>query len=845
MTNQILFFQTQIEAFKYADENSYDLIICCKNGNGFKFSAIPHTMYKKLCLSLKKSNDIENINTMIREGQRDKMRLDIEIYLTDSKNIKKAEKIINNLINDLNDYTNKELEYIESDNSREYNKEQFTYKYSKHLIFNCYFETITHQKIFWTNFLNEYDEYKKIANNKLHFNFDMSVYNKNSQWNESKRSSDSSLYDRCPTIIDTDEFELIEVELNNIKEVPIKQLQIEETMDEDEEKEEEEDNKKTVRNTIKPSKAEKLEIMELSKLFSMDRLDNYNSWKDLIFCLSCISYTPQMEKIAIEISKLSPKSKSPTFKQDFNKLWNNADGKSFSMGSLYYWAKTDSPDEYKKYLNKKIYEQKGECLLLDDNEILLKDVMSSDMTDKGISKIIKKLLNNRVFKISSSILYMVNINNIWTQKSISNLIKIISNDIVYTLTKLYYNNIGDNLENEDVFRIFHIISRLKESTEIKKILYYLEPEITNEKFPEKLDLNPDLFAFNNKVVNLKTKEIRNIQKNDYISITTGYNYPTEEIKYRNEINNFFEKIHSNTEQRDFVFQQFSQYLSGRTGNHTVLTHAGKDNSGGNGKSILFNLNHKAFGNYAYCMPSDILYSKVSYNPQSPRPDIIHLKGKRLVYCNEPDAKQELNLSWIKGATGGDRMSARYCNANEIIEFIPQLHLNILCNKKLQCDAFDGGFQRRNKVIEYGSKFVESKNDVDEENNIYLSDSQFEDNILLWRNDYIRILIEKYNFNYKFECPEIVKINSQKYLDSNNQVLLFKDKYLTESNGFITITEIKNVWRKDQDYDKMKISDLIAGFKTVFGKNYYEKKRVDGKEIRSVIMNYSFIENEDV
>jgi phage/plasmid-associated DNA primase len=852
--------KTQSEAFNFADENEYDLIIARKytNAKGYEFDAIPSKKFNKLIEYADENKESQLISTIIREGQHDKMRLDIEIYLSKKSYIKKAESFLDELIDDISEYADIDSGYFESDNSRESDqKEGYIYKFSKHIFFNYYFETGKHQKEFWRKFLLKFPDYKSITTNKMLFEFDSSVYEKNSQWNETKRKSDRSLIDRCPTIIDYHRYNKIDVEIDSpvieVKQEIKKEVDKVETIDI-----ETDNNKSNVMNDNKIPNETLEEIKKLCDMLSNERISNYNSWIKLIFCLASISTHKDLKKIALNTSGRSEKSNKKDFEQLFNSLWKLPTGSKYTIGTLYYWAKNDSPKKYDEFIKTKFTSLKKECLLVDDESdtVAIINKLSSNLTDRGIAHSLYQILKDKIKVTNKSKVYVINKNNIWVTGEISDLDKILSFDIAYFFTKLYYQNIAINPEkvseeeyefNKKCSVAMGINMALMNAKTYNAIKTFLVPMLTDLKFEEKLDSNLDLFAFSDKVIDLRTKEVRSIKPNDYIGINTGYKYPTSNLKYVDEINEFFDKIHTNKQIKKYMFDVLSMALCGVQSEESIYTHSGKDGIGGSGKSKTFSLIKMVLGNYAYCMPNDILYSKSNYNAQAPRPDILNLRGKRFVWCSEPDAGQKLNMSWLKQITGGDILTARNCNSNVMIEFKPQLQQHILCNKWLSCDHTDGGFIRRNKVIQYSSKFIQDTDDVDEANNIFLADSFIEDRFKLWRDDFIRMLIDNYKHQSKITVPEVIKEFSQKYLDSNNQLIDFAEKYLTMTNNkkdFISVQEIKNIYEQDKDFDKVKLKDLILDCKLTFKKNFAERVKINSKDYRNVITGYKLKDNEE-
>jgi phage/plasmid-associated DNA primase len=101
-------------------------------------------------------------------------------------------------------------------------------------------------------------------------------------------------------------------------------------------------------------------------------------------------------------------------------------------------------------------------------------------------------------------------------------------------------------------------------------------------------------------------------------------------------------------------------------------------AGGNGKSVVHNLNKKTQGGNAYVLPSIVLRKGIK---DGPNPEIAGGNIKRLLCCEEPEHKLRLCNSTIKNLTGGrEGVRARMCNYNNT-EYINNCSLFINCNEK--------------------------------------------------------------------------------------------------------------------------------------------------------------------
>ena len=86
------------------------------------------------------------------------------------------------------------------------------------------------------------------------------------------------------------------------------------------------------------------------------------------------------------------------------------------------------------------------------------------------------------------------------------------------MMKTMYNKRGQDASK--------ISNKLKTNSYLNNVIECAKCCFLQDKFFEtKLDSNIHLLAFNDRCFDCKNKVIRNIEPKDYISITTGYNYP--------------------------------------------------------------------------------------------------------------------------------------------------------------------------------------------------------------------------------------------------------------------------------------------------------------------------------
>jgi len=157
-------------------------------------------------------------------------------------------------------------------------------------------------------------------------------------------------------------------------------------------------------------------------------------------------------------------------------------------------------------------------------------------------------------------------------------------------TKEAENLVENERENylKTAVKAQRIVKKLKGKLPfINSIIDWIALLTFNIKFFEIIDENPDLICFSNGVYEINNKVFREGKREDYITKTTGYEFPTSnDYGHKKDIEQFLIKVFPDEQVRNFVLQTQAQALSGRKTQDLVYTHTGR---GGNGKSILIEI----------------------------------------------------------------------------------------------------------------------------------------------------------------------------------------------------------------------------------------------------------------
>lgn len=375
-----------------------------------------------------------------------------------------------------------------------------------------------------------------------------------------------------------------------------------------------------------------------------------------------------------------------------------------------------------------------------------------------------------------------------------------------------------NMRNGLVDNIINKLENVGFKKNIMIEMHYLFKSL-EPNFVGKLDSNPYLLGFKNGVYDLQLKTFRQGLPSDYLTLSTGYDYleydsTITEVK---EVYKFLREIIPNKKVFEYLMKILGRSLLG-INDEKFYIFTGL--SGANGKSTLINFLELALGDLITSADVSLL-TNVRALSSSASPDVIRLKGKRIVSFAEPESNDTLKVGIIKAFSGGDQIIARELYKSPIA-FKLQASMIMCCNDLPALSSTDGGIERRLRIIEFTSKFCESPT----KSNEFKIDPTIKTKIAGWRPYLMSMLLHYYNMheeelqrNGKIEEPEEVKIATNKYKAENDRFNDYFNECICEKKG--VFESIKNIYN---NYVKW------------FNMNYSTSKVPDIKELRKSLKN---------
>ena len=508
-----------------------------------------------------------------------------------------------------------------------------------------------------------------------------------------------------------------------------------------------------------------------------NRAANYEEWRNVGLALHNTheSLLPTWLEFS---SKCTEKYNEGACYKFWKQFKNPLSGNLLTIRSLAYWAKLDNPKEYEIFIHNEFKKSREESL--DGSTYKIAKSFHAKYSDKFACSSAKSNLwwefkNHRWNRIEDAYSIKILLSEEFQNDYRADII-----DLNIRATKS--SGIEKDQIQARISAVNKIIERLMNIDFKKKIIEEAKSLFLEPKFDEKLDSNINIIGFENGVYDLEQNIFRDGHPDDFISLSTKNNYIkfSENMPYYKQIVKFFSEVLPNEKVRKYFIQALCTCLSGDTKEEKLYILTG---SGSNGKSLTMDLMYASLGDYYMSCPITIITRKRGQSNET-SPEKVRMRGKRCGVFQETDDGDKINVGVMKEFTGGDKVLVRdlFKGANEMIEFKPQMKYFLTCNQLPEVPSNDDGTWRRLRVIEFGSRFIDSP-DPNKSNEFKINTSM-KQNIQNWTSTFVSYLIHIYKNEYKginyLKEPEEV-------MASTNQYKLQNDYYTEYCLDRLTIT----------------------------------------------------------
>ena len=604
------------------------------------------------------------------------------------------------------------------------------------------------------------------------------------------------------------------------------------------------------------------EISEKAEIIDLKYINFYPDWFKIICSLK--NNNLNNHAVALHITKKSKHYDQINGQQYFQQRWDEIPvGKyNYSIGTFNHYAKSS---------NSKVYYE----IIAKYRKTEISTVLKSP-TEENIAKCFHSLFGED-FLFSNEIVYHWN-GIVWEQSKTA-LRRCFTNEFTQIFINVqisYLNDMKNTEAGSDDYMflskknkiITEIIKNLQQNGLIKAVVNdAIKPYIENNNV--EFEMNPFSFCFNDKVFNLKTCEFMEPNKDDRMTLTTGYNYRKPTVDETKTLNDLFDKVFPIPEERKLYLISLATGLYGKTLEKFILANG----SGRNGKGFTNELVLKTVGNYGYTCSNSVLLNPIK---DGPNPTIANLNNKRIVFYREPDTdnNKKINSSTVKELTGGNEINARGLYSGNTKTQLKATHI-LECNTKpkMSGETDDAIFMR---LIDMGfrSTFIKCENEIDESNYIFqgndrIKDLDFQDqhkfalfHILI---DHWKLFYAK-NLNIDEFIPASILDRSKEYLKNSNEMFLWFEENYEKVEDDTEVIEISAIFEdfknsnvclnytkaEKREMNKSKFLEKIS--KNLFLRKFYKERerrkevceKHKCKEMRNVLVGFKvMVENQEM
>ncbi|KAJ3371252.1 hypothetical protein GGF31_003431 [Allomyces arbusculus] len=348
---------------------------------------------------------------------------------------------------------------------------------------------------------------------------------------------------------------------------------------------------------------------------------------------------------------------------------------------------------------------------------VLDDLLYDSLTTStySIAKLVWYLARERFNYVSRGVWYEYK-NHRWKEDCMQSLIVFLSKTVApyFRLIKERYMKHTSDAEllRSQTKKINNLIAQftniqLKERIVKECQAYFLENDYfkdddTDMAFEKRLDTANHILGFTNGVYDFNLLEFRSGVPQDCITHSCRYKFVEHsDPELRQKLTNFIYDIQPHAAEREYMLLHLASCLHGDNLQEVFHIYT---NQGRNGKSALADLLRATFGDYYGTVSAEML-TRERAGASAAQPEIVNLKGKRLVVASEPKASEKLNTAFIKLLTGNDEVAARRLYSGKIEEFRPQFQMILLANDIPLMDSNDNAIYMRSRILEFPTTFV--------------------------------------------------------------------------------------------------------------------------------------------
>jgi len=277
-------------------------------------------------------------------------------------------------------------------------------------------------------------------------------------------------------------------------------------------------------------------------------------------------------------------------------------------------------------------------------------------------------------------------------------------EIVKLLRKEAADAYQEDHESSRTKKLMAIVKRASQLSHLRAMIEMAKSEPGMSEQLSSFDADNFVLGVRNGIMDLNSRKLAPFTPGVLVSNRTNVMYDPKATCAR--FQQYLNEVVPDAGYRAFLRRWCGYCLTGSVSEQKMLFLHG---AGRNGKSVFVELLAYILGDYTKKIQTEMLM-KHSRSPQAASPDIVGLKARRLVYCNETTEGRFFDDARIKELTGGDTLVGRVPYAKSDIEFYPTHKLMIVGNHLPSVMDHSFGFWRR--VILFPFEQIIAKESVD-------------------------------------------------------------------------------------------------------------------------------------
>jgi putative DNA primase/helicase len=295
-----------------------------------------------------------------------------------------------------------------------------------------------------------------------------------------------------------------------------------------------------------------------------------------------------------------------------------------------------------------------------------------------------------------------------------------------------------------------------------------------------LDADPLLLNAPNGTIDLRTGLLRSHERGDLITRRVAVEYdptataPTWEA--------FLARVQPDEETRNYLQRTAGAAAIGD--NRDELLHV-KYGPGANGKTKFDETVRTALGDYAEPIDAELLLAQRGRS--AAKPELVRLRGVRLVTASETDEGRRLNTALVKALTGGDAIPARLLYENNVAIFTPVFSPWLRTNHRPVIGDQSEAIWRRVRLVPFTVTIPRS------ERNTMLQGQLFAElpGVLRWIVDGARVYLE-----HGLDPPEQVAAATEAYREEEDLLGAFIAECCDVDPAYtVTSASLYGVWSR--------------------------------------------------